>query len=99
MELERALRAFCMGALLGAATLTAQAQQGADGEWPMAAHDYANTRYSPLDQITPANAAQLKLVFSFPMGVERGQEAAPVVAPYPNVLYALDRAKPEAPLK
>jgi PQQ-dependent dehydrogenase (methanol/ethanol family) len=73
----------------------------------MAARDHANTRYSPLGEITPANVAGLKLVFSFSMGVERGQEAAPVVvgntmyvvAPYPNFLYALDLTKPQSPLK
>jgi PQQ-dependent dehydrogenase (methanol/ethanol family) len=73
----------------------------------MAARDHANTRYSPLGEITPANVARLKLAFSFSMGVERGQEAAPVVvgntmyvvAPYPNFLYALDLTKPQAPLK
>jgi len=107
MEFERVLRAACMAVVMGATSLAARAQPGADGEWPMPAHDYASTRYSPLDQITPANAARLKLVFSFPMGVERGQEAAPivvgstmyVVAPYPNFLYALDLSRPEAPLK
>ncbi len=93
--------------VLAAASAAALARQPVDGEWPMAARDYANTRFSPLDQITPANVTQLKLVFSFDMGVDRGQEAAPVVvgstmyvvAPYPNYLYALDLAKPQAPLK
>lgn len=107
MELERVLRAFCIGTVMSIASIEAHAQQAADGEWPMAAHDYASTRYSPLDQITPANVARLKPVFSFPLGVEKGQEAAPVVvggtmyvvAPYPNFLYALDLTKPEAPLK
>ena len=107
MEFERVVRTTCMAVVMGAITSTVHAQQGADGDWPMAAHDYASTRYSPLDQITPANVARLKLAFSFPMGVEKGQEAAPVVvgstmyvvAPYPNFLYALDLTKPEAPLK
>jgi PQQ-dependent dehydrogenase (methanol/ethanol family) len=107
MELGRVLRAFCIGIVMSAAAGAAHAQQAADGDWPMAAHDYASTRYSPLDQITPANVARLKLAFSFPMGVDKGQEAAPVVvgstmyvvAPYPNFLYALDLTKPEAPLK
>lgn len=64
----------------------------------MAVGDYANTRYSPLDQIKSANASQLKLAWSFNTGIHRGQEAAPVVVrdtmyvvtPYPNVLYAFD---------
>jgi len=78
-----------------------------DGQWPMAAHDYANTRFSPLAQVTPANVKKLKLAFSFSTGALRGQEAAPVVAgdtmyvvtPYPNYLYALDLSKPGANLK
>jgi PQQ-dependent dehydrogenase (methanol/ethanol family) len=78
-----------------------------DGQWPMAAKDYANTRYSALDQINPGNVKQLKVAFTFSVGVDKGQEAAPlvvndtmyIVAPYPNYLYALDLTKPGAPLK
>src|SRR5215210_6585608 len=78
-----------------------------DGQWLMAAKDYANTRYSGLQEITTENARNLKLAWSFSTGVLRGQEAAPlvvgstmyVVTPYPNILYALDLAKPGAPLK
>src|SRR5438067_4842471 len=84
-----------------------QAQLSNDGEWPMAARDYASTRYSALDQVTPANVSKLKVAFTFDTGVNRGQEAAPVVvgntmyvvAPYPNYLYALDLTKPGAPMK
>src|SRR4029078_3314943 len=74
-------------------------QPGAeDGQWPMAAKDYANTRFSGLDQINASNAANLKVAWTFSTGVDRGQEAAPivvgdtmyVVTPYPNTLYALD---------
>ena len=78
-----------------------------DGDWPMAAHDHANTRFSPLDQITPSNAKDLKLAFTFSTGVVRGHEAAPIVVgptmfivtPYPNTLFALDLGKPGAPVK
>jgi len=74
-------------------------QPGAeDGQWPMAAKDYANTRFSGLDQINGSNVANLKVSWTFSTGVDRGQEAAPivigdtmyVVTPYPNHLYALD---------
>ena len=107
MGIMRVLGTVCMTTVLACAGASASAQQPADGEWPMAARDHANTRYSPLGEITPANVAGLKLVFSFSMGVERGQEAAPVVvgntmyvvAPYPNFLYALDLTKPQSPLK
>jgi glucose dehydrogenase len=93
--------------LLPVALGQAQAQQSNDGEWPMAARDYASTRYSALNQITPANVRNLKVAFTFSTGVDRGQEAAPivvgntmyVVAPYPNYLYALDLTRPGAPMK
>jgi PQQ-dependent dehydrogenase (methanol/ethanol family) len=73
-----------------------------DGQWLRPAKDYAATRYSGLDQITAANVKGLRLAWSFDLGVERGQEAAPlvvadtmyVVTPFPNVLYALDLARP-----
>jgi PQQ-dependent dehydrogenase (methanol/ethanol family) len=78
-----------------------------DGEWPQAARDPANTRYSPLAQIDADNVKQLKLAFSFDTGTDRGQEAAPavvgatmyIVTPYPNIVYALDLAKPGAHVK
>jgi PQQ-dependent dehydrogenase (methanol/ethanol family) len=89
----------------GAATVGRGATD--DGDWPMAAHDNANTRYSALDQLTAANVRNLKPAFTFSLGAGRGQEAAPVVAggtmyvatPFPNTLYALDLTRPGAPLK
>jgi PQQ-dependent dehydrogenase (methanol/ethanol family) len=79
----------------------------AEGEWTMAPGDYASTRFSPLAQLTASNVSQLKLAFSFATGVERGHEAAPIVAggtmyvvtPYPNYLYAFDLSKPGANVK
>ena len=70
------------------------------GEWTIPSRDYGSTRFSPLDQITAANAKDLRLAWSFSTGVLRGHEAAPIVAggtmfvvtPYPNYLYALDIA-------
>jgi lanthanide-dependent methanol dehydrogenase len=64
----------------------------------MAAKNYQNTRFSGLDEINTSNAGNLKVAWTFSTGVDRGQEAAPivvgdtmyVVTPYPNVLYALD---------
>ena len=66
-----------------------------------------HTRYSELAKITKQNVGELKVAFTFSMGVNRGQEAAPlvvddtlyVVSPYPNFLYALDLSQPGAPLK
>jgi PQQ-dependent dehydrogenase (methanol/ethanol family) len=66
----------------------------------MVSKDYANTRFSELDEIRADNVSQLRVAWTFSTGVMRGQEAAPlvvdgtmyVVAPYPNRLYALDLA-------
>ncbi|HKU85252.1 MAG TPA: methanol/ethanol family PQQ-dependent dehydrogenase [Casimicrobiaceae bacterium] len=78
-----------------------------DGNWTMPARDYANTRFSPLGDITAANARTLKLAWTFSTGVLRGHEAAPIIAddtmylvtPYPNVVYALDLTQPGASIK
>jgi PQQ-dependent dehydrogenase (methanol/ethanol family) len=69
-----------------------------DGEWRMPAKDHASTRYSSLAEINAANVKDLRVAFSFKTGVERGHEAAPIVAggliyvvtPFPNLVYALD---------
>ncbi|WP_109014377.1 methanol/ethanol family PQQ-dependent dehydrogenase [Novimethylophilus kurashikiensis] len=69
-----------------------------DSDWPMPAKDYANTRFSRLNQITTGNVKQLQLAWTFSTGLATGHEAAPlvvgdtmyVVTPYPNYLYALD---------
>ncbi|MBI1405292.1 MAG: PQQ-dependent dehydrogenase, methanol/ethanol family [Caulobacter sp.] len=77
------------------------------GEWRRQARDYANTRFSALDQVTPANVARLKVAWSFSDGIPYGHEAAPLVVgdtlylvtPFPNIAYALDLSKPGAPIK
>lgn len=77
------------------------------GQWPMATLDYANTRFSELAEIDHGNVSGLQVAFTFSTGVDRGQEAAPIVVdgtmyivtPYPNVVYALDLTRPGAPLK
>jgi quinoprotein glucose dehydrogenase len=55
--------------IIAAAVLSlsfAQAHAAA-GDWPAYGHDAGGTRYSPLTQITPANVAQLKPVWTFHM--------------------------------
>jgi PQQ-dependent dehydrogenase (methanol/ethanol family) len=79
----------------------------APGEWPMAAGDHANTRYSPLAEIDRGNVGRLALAFEFDTGVAKGQESAPlivggtmyIVTPYPNHLIALDLTRPGAHVK
>ncbi|WP_035639225.1 PQQ-dependent dehydrogenase, methanol/ethanol family [Bradyrhizobium sp. ORS 375] len=114
--LVRAPRAALLGVLLSASALCPAAAQTAPAppssdlerrmqdpaQWPMPARDYANTRYSPLDQINTGNAGQLQLAWTFSIGADRGQEAAPIIVdgimyvvgpydgPYPNRVFALD---------
>ncbi|HWC74837.1 MAG TPA: methanol/ethanol family PQQ-dependent dehydrogenase [Gemmatimonadales bacterium] len=76
-------------------------------EWAMPSGDYAMTRFSSLNAITPANAAQLKVSSTFSTGVLHGHEGNPlvvnnvmyVVTPWPNVLYAIDLTKPGGAVK
>jgi PQQ-dependent dehydrogenase (methanol/ethanol family) len=77
------------------------------GDWVRAAKDYASTRYSALDQVTAETVDALGVKATFSTGMVAGHEAAPlvvngtmyVVTPWPNVLYALDLAKPGLPVK
>ncbi|HSN85322.1 MAG TPA: methanol/ethanol family PQQ-dependent dehydrogenase [Thermoanaerobaculia bacterium] len=86
---------------------TIASRQAEDGQWLMAAKDYANTRFSGLEQIDTGNVAQLKVAWTFSTGLDRGHEAAPlivgdtmyIVTPFPNDLYALDLTQPGAPVK
>jgi PQQ-dependent dehydrogenase (methanol/ethanol family) len=80
---------------------------GQPGEWQIPALDFASSRYSPLTEIDRGNVSRLRVAWTFSLGVNRGQEAAPlvvgstmfVVTPFPNVVYALDLSKPGAPLR
>ena len=57
---------FCrIGLLTGALMLPVSVQ--ALEEWPAYGHDYGDTRYSPLRQITPANVARLKPAWTYHM--------------------------------
>jgi len=86
------------------ASAVAASASAATGDWPVVGHDAQGTRFSPLDQITTANVATLKLSFSFATGIPKGHEAAPlvigdtmyVVTPYPNTVYAFDLRRSNA---
>ncbi|TIU82121.1 MAG: PQQ-dependent dehydrogenase, methanol/ethanol family, partial [Mesorhizobium sp.] len=72
-----------------------------DGQWTMPAKNYASTRYSELSEINEGNVKNLQVAFTFSTGVNKGQEAAPlvvgntmyIVTPFPNIVYALDLSK------
>jgi hypothetical protein len=76
------------------------------GEWHRQANDYATTRYSTLSQINLISVKRLRIAWTFSEGAQNGHEGAPlavnssmdVVAPFPDVAYALDLSKPGSPL-
>ena len=47
--------------------------------WAKQGGDYANTRYSKLDQINTENVGSLKSAWTFSTGVLRGHEGSPLV--------------------
>jgi lanthanide-dependent methanol dehydrogenase len=67
-------------------------------QWVLQTGDYANTRYSKLDQINAGNVGKLQVAWTFSTGVLRGHEGSPLVvgnimyvhAPFPNTVFALD---------
>ncbi len=94
--------------LIGALTFATHAPCADEApQWPTPAGDFANTRFSPLKEVTAGNVTSLKLSFSFSTGQLRGHEAAPIVTndtmylvtPFPNVLFALALDRPGAPMK
>jgi lanthanide-dependent methanol dehydrogenase len=77
-----------------------------DEYWVMPNGDFANTRYSKLDQINAGNASKLQAAWTFSTGVLRGHEGGPLVlpgsatglehdtlyvnAPFPNNTFAIN---------
>jgi PQQ-dependent dehydrogenase (methanol/ethanol family) len=86
---------------------SAAASPADNGNWEMPGKDYASTRFSALNQLTPANVRNLGVAFTFSTATTKGYEAPPLVVggtmylitPFPNDLYALDLTKPGAPTK
>ncbi|MFL6626504.1 MAG: PQQ-dependent dehydrogenase, methanol/ethanol family [Vitreoscilla sp.] len=109
---EPLIAALLLACTLSGAARAAAAAAPAEGassatDWPQMPHDHANTRYAPLDEITTANVAQLKLHASWFTGVKRGHEEGPIVAgdtmylagPWPHHLVAFDLTKPGLTIK
>jgi lanthanide-dependent methanol dehydrogenase len=88
--------ALVWGSAIANEELTKMSQNPKD--WVMPTGDYANTRYSKLNQITTGNVGKLQVAWTFSTGVLRGHEGAPLVVgdtmyvhtPFPNLVYALD---------
>src|SRR5262250_3693952 len=70
-------------------------------DWVMPTGDYANQRYSKLNQINASNVGKLQVAWTFSTGVLRGHEGGPLIignimyvhTPFPNKVYALDLSK------
>ncbi|MBI1397985.1 MAG: PQQ-binding-like beta-propeller repeat protein, partial [Betaproteobacteria bacterium] len=81
---------------------TAAGQSGAGAEWTTPSGTLEGSRYSTLDQITPANASSLVEEFAFPTGTRASHQGQPLVVgdtmylvtPFPNRLIALDLNSP-----
>ena len=94
-----AMAAFAAGPAAANDELNKMAQNPKD--WVMPAGDYANTRYSKLNQINAANVGKLQVAWTFSTGVLRGHEGGPLIignmmyvhTPFPNKVYALDLSK------
>jgi lanthanide-dependent methanol dehydrogenase len=102
------MRKFLLMSCVGAAALLANGAAFANDEliqlskdpkqWVMPTGDYANHRFSQLDQINSDNVKRLVPVWTFSTGVLRGHEGGPLVigsvmyisTPFPNIVYALD---------
>ncbi|MGB8899656.1 MAG: lanthanide-dependent methanol dehydrogenase XoxF5 [Methylocella sp.] len=102
------MRKFLLMSCVGAAALLANGAAFANDDlirlskdpkqWVMPTGDYANRRFSKLDQITSDNVKRLVPVWTFSTGILRGHEGGPLVigsvmyisTPFPNIVYALD---------
>jgi len=67
-------------------------------QWVMPTGNYANHRFSTLNQINRDNVGKLQVAWTFSTGVLRGHEGGPLIigdvmyvhTPFPNIVYALD---------
>lgn len=102
------MRKVLLATLLGSAATLAVGSASANDEllkmtqnpkdWVMPAGDYANTRYSKLNQINAQNVGKLQVAWTFSTGVLRGHEGGPLIVgnmmyvhtPFPNKVYAID---------
>jgi alcohol dehydrogenase (cytochrome c) len=101
------LAGISVAAIMAAGTIGADANdsvlkaQSDQAQWAVAGHDYGNTRFSPLNQISTENAGKLSLVYSFSLASLRSNESSPIVIGNtlyvstswgPKYVYAIDAA-------
>ena len=75
------MRRLTASAILSAAVILAliAPAAGQTTDWPVYGGDTGNTRYSPLQTLTPANVGKLKVAWALQLGSLRSQESTPVV--------------------
>src|SRR5580658_1355127 len=87
---------LCGFAAIGAGPLDTEANDA--NQWVLPLGSYSAIRHSKLNQITPANAWNLKVAWMMSTGTLRGQEGQPLVigdmmyfeSSYPNFVYAVN---------
>jgi PQQ-dependent dehydrogenase (methanol/ethanol family) len=99
-----AVSAALLGLCIGSASANDELLrlQRDPNQWVMPTGNYANHRYSELNQITRDNVGKLQASWSFSTGVLRGHEGGPLVlgdvmyihTPFPNRVIALDLKEP-----
>ena len=100
--MRKVLFATCLGAMAAFAAGSANANEELSKmaqnpkDWVMPAGDYANTRYSKLNQINASNVGKLQAAWTFSTGVLRGHEGGPLIIG--NVMYR-PHAVPEQGLR
>ena len=62
-------------------------------DWVMPAGDYANTRYSKLNQINAGNVGKLQVAWTFSTGVLRGHQGGPLVVDNTMYVHAADQSR------
>jgi len=100
----RILRTACLTAGVAMLALPAAANEKLielekdANQWVQPTGNYANHRFSTLDQINKDNVGKLQVAWTFSTGVLRGHEGGPLIVgdimyvhtPFPNIVYALD---------
>ena len=98
MSVTAALTTMCLGISTVQANDGVKALAADPANWAMQTGDYANTRYSKLDQINSDNVKDLSPAWTFSTGVLRGHEGGPLIigdtmylhTPFPNRVYSMD---------
>jgi lanthanide-dependent methanol dehydrogenase len=95
-------RSFLLTAAMALCTFASASDieqaMGDSKNWASQAGDYANHRYSTLNQINASNVGQLQVAWTMSTGVLRGHEGSPLVigdtmyihTPFPNNVYAVN---------